>query len=143
MDKKRLTIEEMGEQIRCYVPYGECNDCDKCDHADKIRRKLAAYERACDDPINVAVWAKAEAEGRLAVLPYAIGDTVYWPSMFGGGVLSGVIERILIEPTGLALYINRSFDGRSACKEASDVFNHRADAEAALAAEGGRYERLD
>ncbi len=69
MDKKRLTIEEMGEQIRCYVPYGECNDCDKCDHADKIRRKLAAYERACDDPIKVAEWAKADAEGRLAVFP--------------------------------------------------------------------------
>lgn len=148
-NKKRLTIEEMGEQIRCYVPYGKCNDCTDCDHADRIRRKLASYERACDEPVKVAEWAKADSEGRLVVLPCKVGDTVYealrmWD---GSECLYSSFKPHVRERTVIYIALCRGErvvigSTNSDCLEiGKDAFVTRKEAEAAIAAEGGRDER--
>ena len=49
--------------------------------------------------------ALAERAGTLVILPCKVGDTVYWPSCFESGIVSGPVQGILISPFGFDLKI--------------------------------------
>jgi len=56
--------------------------------------RLAEYEGSGLSPEEVQELAKAEAEGRLVVLPCKVGDAVYQP--FAGKVYEKTVDRIII-----------------------------------------------
>jgi hypothetical protein len=84
-----------------------------------IAKRLAAYEDSGLSPEQVRELAKAEAEGRLVVLPCKVGDTVYWFWTDGEGNPEGDIE----EETVLCFYIDKDgvgiatkhYDGHIGC----------------------------
>jgi hypothetical protein len=75
----------------------------------------------------------AEREGRCAVLPVAIGDTVYWTSRFAKCVNEGKVTAVIISKFGFDLGISQNVGGNiQTRREFEKVFLTRAEAEAAI-----------
>ncbi len=92
----------------------------------EIFRKLYEYEEAGLEPEDVAVLARAKAEGRLVVLPCKVGDTIY--EGYPEGIDQAVVDEILIGIwTKMGVYEPSDFE--------KTVFLTREAAEQAL---GGR-----
>lgn len=76
--------------------------CIGCPILDGITR-LAAYEDSGLSPEEVQKMARAKAEGRLVVLPYKVGNPIYWFWTDGEGNPEGDVE----EETVLYFYIDK------------------------------------
>ena len=107
MSKTNYTVEAMrSEADNCIMEM--CNDCGERQFAEK-------YE-------------KAEAEGRLIVLPCKVGDTVYTIEVFyEGGEWKKRIR-------------DRKFNVSDVEKMGKWIFLSREEAEAALSKDGGQYD---
>ena len=104
--------------------------------------RLAAYEDTGLDPEEVAEMARAKADGRLVVLPCKVGDTVYKHWRVGGKteIGSALVTGFEIANDGINYcYRVKRFDRKETIKKfGKTVFLTRAEAEAALAQEGGQ-----
>lgn len=69
----------------------------------EIYQRLAAYEDSGLSPEQVRGFAKAEADGRLVVMPCKVGDLIYWFWTDSEGNPEGDIE----EETVLYFYIDK------------------------------------
>lgn len=102
--------------------------CDTCGHPAVV------IEGVDVDRLNELV--EADKEGRCLVLPRKVGDTVYWPSIFGCGIREGKVGAIKLSGFGFDLEIQDVRNPHlSVKKEFEKVFLARAEAEAVLAKE--------
>ena len=102
---KRLTKRMGGlDYLMCgNVIIKKCENCNNrmlscyeedCQTEIEVLTRLAEYEDSNLTPAEVAELAQAKADGRVAVLPVSVGDTVY--RACGLNVIDWTIERIVI-----------------------------------------------
>lgn len=84
-----------GEPYGCNSPDGEC---ESYHYFTQLADRLAEYEDTGLTPSEVAELAQAKADGRVVVLPCAVGDTVYVDKriLFEGWRTEGVTAKIAV-----------------------------------------------
>lgn len=99
----------------CVSTCANCDDCDarKCEKLHNIVHRLSTLENILYNPDGtprvtmerLAELVGAEVEGRIAVLPCKVGDTVYY--IIDGKVESAVLRaiRVQISPNELTEYV--------------------------------------